>query len=204
MDGLQHLAGQRLWSTLWLVQWTNIALLAASLIPAHPFAGGRIVESALEPWLGREGALRSTLVVGMVAGIALVVAGLAFGALLPALSGATAVAVAMSGGRLMGLRPGMAGLGIWTMIASDASAAARARAQVRAERQARDDDAALDGILAKVATHGIDSLTKDERQALARTTARRREGHEGGKADESAHGDRPGHAGADGGESAAP
>jgi len=204
MDGLQHLAGQRLWSTLWLVQWTNIALLAASLIPAHPFAGGRIVESALEPWLGREGALRSTLVVGMVAGIALVVAGLAFGALLPVLSGATAVAVAMSGGRLMGLRPGMAGLGIWTMIASDASAAARARAQVRAERQARDDDAALDGILAKVATHGIDSLTKDERQALARTTARRREGHEGGKADESARGDRPGHAGADGGESAAP
>lgn len=204
IGGLQHLAHDRLWSAIWLVQWTNVAMLAASAIPAHPFVGGRVVESALEPWLGRDGALRATIVLSIVTGIVIAIAGLAFGSLLSVLCGAAAVAVAMSGGRLVGLRPGMAGLGWWTMIASDASAAARARARARAESQARDDDDALDGILAKVARDGIDSLTRQERQVLARSTARRREIPGGGKAGDAARGDRPGHDGADGGESAAP
>lgn len=201
---LQHLAHERLWSTLWLVHWTNMALLAASAIPAHPFAGGRIVESVLEPWLGRDGALRATLVLGILAGIGLAVVGLAFGSLLALLCGATAVAVGMSGGRLLGLRPGMAGLGIWTMVASDASATSRARARVRAERQARADDAALDGILDKVARTGIDSLTQQERQVLARSTERRRGGHPGGaSAKGPVQGDHPGTVDGDG-ETAAP
>lgn len=174
MVGIAPLAGDRLWSTLWLIQWTNIALVAASAIPAHPFAGGRIVESALEPWLGREGALRASIVLGIVAGILLLIAGLALGSLVVILCGATAVAVGMSGGRALAIRPGMVGLGLWTMVAADASGAARARAAERDARQARDDDAALDAILAKVARDGIGSLSKSERGVLARSTARRR------------------------------
>ena len=174
MAGIAPLAGDRLWSTLWLIQWTNIALVAASAIPAHPFAGGRIVESALEPWLGREGALRASIVIGIVVGILLLIAGLALGSLILMLCGATALAVGMSGGRALAIRPGMAGLGLWTMVAADASGAARARAAERDARQARDDDAALDAILAKVARDGIDSLSKSERSVLARSTARRR------------------------------
>lgn len=174
MAGIEPLAADRLWSTVWLIQWTNMSLVAASAIPAHPFAGGRIVESALEPWLGRQGALRASIVLGIVAGIVLLIAGLAIGSLMLILCGATAAAVGMSGGRALAIRPGMVGLGLWTMVAADASGAARARAAERDARQARDDDAALDGILAKVARDGIDSLSKSERGVLARSTARRR------------------------------
>ena len=176
MEGLESLAGDRLWSTLWLVQWTNVALLAASVIPAHPFAGGRVLESVLEPWLGRDGALRASLVIGIVTGAALAIAGLAFGSLIALLCGATAVGAGMSGARAFGVRAGMMGLGLWTMIAADSSATARARAAARERRQARDDDAALDAILAKVAREGIDSLNRHERGVLARSTARRRAG----------------------------
>lgn len=176
LDGVQDLSGDRLWSTLWLIQWTNIAMLAAALIPAHPFAGGRIVESVLEPWLGREGALRASVVLGITIGIALTISGLAFGSLIVSLCGATAVAVGMSGGRALGLRPGMVGIGLWTMIASDMSATSHARAAARAARQARDDDAALDSILDKVARQGIDSLSRHERDVLSRSTARRKSG----------------------------
>lgn len=182
MRGLEPLAGDRLWSTLWLVQWTNMGLLAASLIPAHPFPGGRIAESVLEPWLGREGALRASLVLGIALGAALAIGGLALGSLVTLLCGAVALAVGMSGARMSGLRAGMAGLGLWTMIAADASGASAARAAARAERQARADDAALDAILAKVARDGIDSLTRDERGVLARSTARRRAGETQGSA----------------------
>ena len=183
LDGVQALSGDRLWSTLWLVQWTNIAMLAATLIPAHPFAGGRIVESALEPWLGREGAVRASVVLGIAIGIMLTMAGLAFGSLIAGVCGATAVAVGMSGGRMLGLRPGMVGIGLWTMIASDMSATSRARAAARAARQARDDDAALDPILEKVARQGIASLTRDERDVLSRSTARRKTGQANGGAE---------------------
>lgn len=176
MRGLEPLAGDRLWSTLWLIQWTNVAMLVASAIPAHPFAGGRIVESVLEPWLGRDGALRASLVTGIAVGAVLAIAGLAFGSLIALLCGATAVGAGMSGARAFGVRPGMTGLGLWTMIAADSSAAARARAAARERRQARDDDAALDAILAKVAREGMDSLNRHERGVLARSTARRRAG----------------------------
>lgn len=202
MGAIEHVAHDRLWSVLWLVQWTNLALLAASVIPAHPFVGGRVVESALEPWLGRDGALRATLVLSIVCGISIAIAGLAFGSLLSVLCGLVATSVAMSGGRSVGLRAGMAGLGLWTMIASDATSTARARARARAERQAREDDDALDGILAKVAKEGIGSLTSHERHVLARSTARRREGHGAGGAGDVGQGDRPGREG-DSGDSAA-
>ena len=182
LDGVQTLSGDRWWSTLWLVQWTNIAMLAATLIPAHPFAGGRIVESVLEPWLGREGAVRASVVLGIAIGITLTIAGLAFGSLIASVCGATAVAVGMSGGRTLGLRPGMVGIGLWTMIASDLSATSRARAAARAARQAREDDAALDPILDKVARQGIASLTRDERDVLSRSTARRKTGEANGGA----------------------
>lgn len=183
LDGAQALSGDPLWSTLWLIQWTNIAMLAAALIPAHPFAGGRIVESALEPWLGREGALRASVVLGITVGIMLAISGLAFGSLIASVCGVTAVAVGMSAGRTLGLRPGMVGIGLWTMIASDMSDTSRARAAARAARRARDDDAALDSILEKVARQGIDSLTRDERDVLSRSTARRKasEAHGGGQ-----------------------
>lgn len=174
MDGIAPFAGDRLWSTLWLIQWTNVALIAASAIPAHPFAGGRIVESALEPWLGTAGALRASIVLGIVAGVLLLVAGLALGSLLPILCGATALGVGMSGGRALGIRAGMAGLGLWTMITSDAAASARSRAAARQKRQAEADDAALDAVLDKVARLGVDALTREERAVLSRSTARRR------------------------------
>lgn len=178
--GLDPIAGDRMWATIWLVQWTNMAMLAASAIPAHPFVGARIIEASLEPWLGRDGALRASLVLGIVVGSILAIAGLAFGSLLTVICGIVAVAVGMSGGRLLGMRPGMSGLGLWTMIAADASSTSRERARIREERQSRDDDAALDGILAKVARDGIDSLTRDERRVLARSTARRRSGQRSG------------------------
>lgn len=201
MGGIAPFAGDRLWSTMWLVQWTNVTLIAASAIPAHPFGGGRIVESALEPWLGREGALRASIVLGIVTGALLLIAGLALGSLILILCGAVAVGVGMSGGRALGIRAGMAGLGLWTMIAADASGAARARARERDARQEREDDAALDAILAKVARDGMDALTKAERGVLARSTARRRTSDLGGKRPGSqspdgprgaAHGDEPG------------
>jgi hypothetical protein len=206
MDGFDAVDGDRLWSTVWLVQWANVAMLAASAIPAHPFAGGRIVESVLEPWLGRAGALRAALVLGITAGIVIAIVGLAFGSLLTVACGATAVGVGMSGARTLGLRAGLAGLGLWTMIAADASAANRARAKVRAERQAREDDAALDGILAKVAKDGIDSLTREERRVLARSTARRRGNADGSRGSEPREGGRHGTEGpraGDSGDSAA-
>jgi hypothetical protein len=206
MDGFDAVDGDRLWSTVWLVQWANVAMLAASAIPAHPFAGGRIVESVLEPWLGRAGALRAALVLGITAGIVIAIVGLAFGSLLTVACGAIAVGVGMSGARTLGLRAGLAGLGLWTMIAADASAANRARAKVRAERQAREDDAALDGILAKVAKDGIDSLTREERRVLARSTARRRGNADGSRGSEPREGGRHGTEGpraGDSGDSAA-
>lgn len=203
MSGLEPLAADRLWSTLWIIQWTNLSMLAASLIPAHPFAGGRIVESSLEPWLGRAGALRASVVLGIISGILLSMCGLAFGSLIALLCGAVAIVLGMSGGRTLGIRPGMAGVGLWTMIASDASASNQARAAAREAAQARDDDAALDTILEKVARDGIESLTRQERAVLARMTARRRAGQQGGAVGDSA-GDRNGDHAADGDEPAAP
>jgi len=206
MEGFDALDGDRVWSTVWLVQWANVAMLAASAIPAHPFPGGRVVEALLEPWLGRDGALRAALVMGIITGIALAISGLAFGSLLTLLCGATATGIGMAGARAMGLRAGLSGLGLWTAIASDASAANRVRARVRAERQAREDDAALDGILSKVAKDGIDSLTREEKRVLARSTARRRDSARGsGQSGRVRDGERDsdGPDGTDGGQSAA-
>lgn len=204
MAGLEQLAGDRLWSTLWLVQWTNVALLAASMIPAHPFAGGRIVAASLEPWLGRDGALRASVVAGILAGALLAIAGLAFGSLLSILCGAAAIGVGMSSGHRLGIQPGMSGLGLWTMITSDAAANSHARAAIRAQRQAEADDAALDAVLEKVARQGVDALTRQERAVLSRSTARRRAEPRGpGSADGGPSGDRARGAGSDEGDSAA-
>jgi hypothetical protein len=181
---LEQLGAERLWSTLWLVHWTNIALLAASVIPAHPFAGGRVVEAALEPWLGRDGAMRASAMLGIISGIAIAIAGLAFGSILSMLCGAVAVGSSTAGARAMGIRPGMLGVGLWTTIVADATASSRARAAARASQQAREDDAALDGILEKVARLGMGALSVQEKRVLARATARRRS--------EQAHGTAPG------------
>lgn len=176
-DGaLAELSGDRLWSTLWLIQWTNISLTLASVIPAHPFAGGRALEAVLEPWLGRDGALRATLVIGILVGAAIAVAGLATGSMIALLCGAVALVAGMVGGRAMRLKPGMLGLGLWTMLMSDATSTARARSTALAARQREADDAALDAILAKVASQGIGSLSRQERQVLERSTARRKAG----------------------------
>jgi hypothetical protein len=176
MDGLDALKGDDLGATLWLIQWTNVALLAASIVPAHPFAGGRALEAILEPWLGREGASRATLVIGIVVGATVAIAGLAGGSMIAILCGAVAIMSGMHGGRLMRLKPGMLGLGLWTMVMSDAARAARDRSGAREAKQRMEDDAALDAILQKVALSGIESLSRQELQVLERSTARRRAG----------------------------
>lgn len=180
-DGLSGLAGDRLWSTVFLVQWTNLALTAASLIPAHPFAGGRIACAALEPWLDRDGAVRATLALGAAVGIAVAIAGLATGSMLALLAGAAAVVTSDRGCRLLGLTGLERGLGLWRMIVSDAGESAASRRRRRDRSQQAADDAAIDGILDKVSQQGMSALTREERSTLERVTARRRgKGEAGG------------------------
>lgn len=181
VEGLDQLAGDRAWSTVYLVQWTNLALTAASLIPAHPFAGGRIVAASLEPWLERDGAVRATLVLGAAVGIVAIITGLATGSMLLLLAGAVAVGTSDRGCRALALSGHERGLGAWRMIVGDAGRSSASRRQRRNARQQASDDAAIDAILQKVSDRGMAALSQEERRTLERVTARRRrEGREGG------------------------
>jgi len=151
---------------IWLLGWTASMMLLVSVLPFHPMAGGRILESLLETRLDSRGARERTLWLGT--GLALLgcVIALALNSLLMLLACGIGLAVSSRGGRLMRLGLEMQEASDW----HDDSEAHQARRS--AQREA--EDRRLDALLAKIAKGGMGSLSWRERRFLRSATRRKR------------------------------
>lgn len=147
--------------TLFLFQWTLVVVVLMNLIPAFPLAAGRALAAR---WIGSVGwsaGLARASRLGTVCSVAMLIAGLAFGAwtltfasiLLWCAARETIVRVADSDGFLE-------------------------TPETAAPRKAADpgDQAELDRILEKINRTGMESLSFLERRRLKAATRRRREG----------------------------
>ena len=172
---------------LWFLQWTGIQVAILSLMPMLPLDGGRVAEAIIIRRRGAFDAPRAaaafSLFVAAVSGVVAIVRDLAT---------VMAVAIACAGFAVLQLwrlragdavaRSGMGGWGMQSGGLAGASAAepdpdqlAREEAARLRERRAA-EDREVDRILEKIARDGAESLTRAEREALARATERRRGG----------------------------
>ena len=176
------------WMTcLWFLQWTGVQVAILSLLPMLPLDGGRIAEAFIIRRRGTFDAPRAaaafSLFAASLAGVVAIVRDLATVMAVAIACAGFAVlqlwrlragdAVARSGTGGWGLQSG--GIGGATPAEPDPDREAREEASRRREQRAA-EDREVDRILEKIARDGADSLTKAEREALARATERRRGG----------------------------
>lgn len=172
---------------LWFLQWTGVQVALLSLLPMLPLDGGRVAEAVI---IRRRGAFDAPRAAAAFSLFAASLAGVV--AIVRDLATVMAVAIACAGFaalQLWRLRAGDAmarsGMGGWgappglpggtEVPETDPDREAREDAARRRERRAA-EDREVDRILEKIARFGADSLTKAERDALARATERRRGG----------------------------
>lgn len=176
LDGLSLFDGDRFGAILWLILWTDAMVLAASLLPMHPFAGGRIVASLLEIRLNFLRALRVSLIASIVLGILLAIVALATNSMVILLAAIVAVTTGMFGAR--GLITGDFGGGFAGQSGNDAAAKdedeRRRRNAKRTADKLRSEEAKVDAILRKIAQNGMGSLSWRERSLLKNATRRKR------------------------------
>lgn len=176
------------WMTgLWFIQWTGVQVAILALLPMLPLDGGRIAEAFI---IRRRGAFDAPRAAAAFSLFAASLAGIV--AIVRDLATVMAVAIACAGFavlQLWRLRAGDAvarsGLGSWgarpgpfggaAVPEPDPDQVAREDAARRREERAA-EDREVDRILEKIARDGADTLSKSEREALARATERRRGG----------------------------
>ncbi len=151
---------------IWLAGWTASMVLLVSLLPFHPMAGGRILESLLEIKMNRRDARERTLWIGT--GLALLgcVIALATNSLLALLACGVGLVVSSRGGKLLRLGLDPSGR---DDEECDSDALHARRAARRAEEERR-----LDTLLGKIARGGMGSLSWRERRFLRSATRRKR------------------------------
>ena len=196
--GLPRLEGSRNWL---LAVWNlNAALFVLNLLPGHPFDGGHAVEALLARKHGRRRARVATFVTGAVIGAGLLVGGLSRqDAWLSVLGGWCLMSVvgawralrqeSMENEALLGVYDFSNGYtslekGAPKPPPRESRAAARRRERERLEAEAReaaaareavDSKARLDGLLDRIASDGISSLTAEERSFLNEQSRRLRD-----------------------------
>lgn len=170
---------------LYLVNSTSFILLLFNLLPIFPLDGGRIVQVALWPRLGWSRSMMIAVRTGFIGAILLFIFGMVVGDFMIA-------AIALFGGFTCYLTHKQVQWTDAALMESDdyamsltpsdeetgASEAANGWRERRAQRMAeREQDEAreVDLILQKIATSGIDSLSRRERALLKRVTERKRQ-----------------------------
>ncbi|MFZ4721764.1 MAG: DUF6576 domain-containing protein [Phycisphaerales bacterium] len=147
--------------TLFLFQWTVVVMVALNLVPAFPLAAGRALAAR---WIVAEGwsvGLIRAARLGTACSVAMLVAGLAFGAW--TLTFASLLLWSAARETLVRVRD------------SDGFQEPPAVTPARKVSEA-EDQAELDRILEKINRSGMESLSFRERRRLKSATRRRREG----------------------------
>lgn len=175
LDGLSLFDSDRIGAILWLILWTDAMVLAASLLPMHPFAGGRIVASLLEVRFDFLRAQRISLIATMVLGILLAIVALASNALIVLLAATVAITTGMAGAR--GLMQSEFSSGFGQFAPRDEANRTdedRRKKETRTAEKLRSEEAKVDAILRKIAQTGMSSLSWSERRLLKNATRRKR------------------------------
>lgn len=165
----------------------NYWLLLFNLLPSYPLDGGQLVQTMLWRPMGYYRSMLFSATVGIVGGVVLMAAGLLLvGSLLMMLIGLSCLLTCVN------LRQQLLAAGPYAFTEEDEDYSAASwrpddvdRMSRRAEREARrrEREAAeeareqekIDRILAKVARHGMHSLTFFEKRALRKATERQRQ-----------------------------
>ncbi len=160
----------------------NLLLLGFNLLlPMFPLDGGRILRALLWARAGYRRATERTLDIGLVAACIVAIAGLASQQAMLVAVGVFAGLVTWDERRRLRapeLLTGGFDLGLddAELDPIDAAAERRAEQAARARLEEAERKADVDRILAKIASTGMESLSKAERAALARETERKRRG----------------------------
>jgi len=176
LAGMSIFDGDRLGSILWLVLWTDVMILAASLVPMHPFVGGRIIASLLEVRFGFDRAQRISLLAGIVIAILVAIIAMAANSLVSLLLALVALTVAMAGARQLKVRESD-GFSSEFQVRQGGEHRAderRNRDAQRAADKAQVEEQKVDSILRKIAASGMQSLSWSERRLLKNATRRKR------------------------------
>ena len=175
LDGLSVFDGDRIGAILWLILWTDVMVLAASLLPMHPFAGGRVLASLLEIRLDFARAQRISLIGSIVIGIVVALVGLATNSLVIVLAATVGIMAGISGARMLQSHFSHGFLEFQNHNAANSRAIERRQRQAkqRAEKL-RIEEAKVDSILRKIAQTGMASLSWRERRLLTNATRRKR------------------------------
>ncbi len=170
-------------TALWFIFATSWALLLFNLWPIFPLDGGQLLQSLLWWRIGYYKATLFACVTGMIGAVIMAMLGIATGALL-------LLFIAVSGFiTCYALRRDLLAQGRWAFedemdfsasLAPDPVVKGKTLSR-RAVKQARKllarehaEQEQIDSILAKVSASGMQSLTRAERKALHRATARKR------------------------------
>jgi len=183
--------GSWLLLTLAAINGVSFILLLFNLLPMFPLDGGRLLQASLWPRFGYANSMRFAVRTGFIGAVLLGVVGFV-------LTNLMLVGVAIFGGitcwithKQLEFTQGMLGgeqeeYATSVFLDPDSSsepeptAAKPSRAVRKAEkraREAREEQEMVDGILAKIAEQGMDSLSPKERKLLKRATERSRNQH---------------------------
>lgn len=169
---------------LYFIYACSLALLLFNLLPFYPLDGGQIVQSLLWSRMGFARSMNISCIVGMIGAGATFPVAIALGHFW------LAILAVFGFINCMRMRRVLNEAGPWaTEDESDYSATLQpepphrrrhisSRAFKRARRRElaeRDEQSRVDGILAKVSAHGLQSLTWRERRALRKATERQRD-----------------------------
>jgi Zn-dependent protease len=170
------------------IYYISLALLLFNLLPIFPLDGGQMLQTALWPWLGWFKSTVISCVIGMVGG------GLM--AIIAVVSGSMMLLMVSLWGAFycMSYRRQLLAAGPYEFTDDDADYSAAyapatprrkpfaawrsKRARKRAMKEARlerAEQAAIDAILAKVSSRGMQSLTWSEKRVLRKATEKQRE-----------------------------
>jgi hypothetical protein len=155
-----------LWEALWLLQWWNTVSLLLQMLPAFPLTGGRCLMAWLEPHRGWSESVRVTARAGIGSAVGVLVVGLAAG-----LWPLTVLALVL----WLSARETLDRVDTGDFLQADP-----APADPEAEPPVT-DQLELDRILAKIKTHGMESLNWRERRRLKAATRRRQGGDPGSR-----------------------
>jgi Zn-dependent protease len=158
---------------LWWLHAINAALLACNLLaPLPPLDAARVLEAALRPRLGVRRAGEVAATVGLVGAIAVIVFALPSGqTLLVGVGVFCGLVCWQERQRLRAMEElGVTPLHPMRAPLSDEQIELRERRAAGAARNAAAERDEVDRILAKIASGGMESLTRGERKALQRAT----------------------------------
>ncbi len=154
-----------------------VVLLFNMLLPMFPFDGGRVVQAALWPPMGYARSMRVAVYCGYVGAIALGIVGLVLKELMVVMIAIFGFVTCAITQRQLEFTEQTLGFPVEAYEPPRTSAWRKRREERRAARE-RQEFAAIDAILRKIAQRGMGSLSGSEKRRLRRATQRRRKDSE--------------------------